>query len=158
MDKKRVYSFLEVKQKIEQWCAYRDRCHKEVYDKLRGYGLDDEDTNALIAHLITYQFLDEQRFTESYVSGKYRIKKWGKLKIMAHLRQKDIPKRLIDTALLTIDEDEYRDNLVILATKKWKEKKGKSFERKVKVQRYLASKGYEFEMIHEVLSDLENQQ
>ena len=158
MDKKQDYSFLEVKHKIEQWCAYRDRCHKEVYEKLRKYGLDDEDTNALISHLIEYKFLDEQRFANSYVSGKYRLKKWGKRKISMHLKQKDIPKRIIDSALSTIDEEVYYQNLETLAERKWREKKGTSFEKKVKTQRFLAGKGYDFDLIHEVLEDLENQQ
>ena len=146
------YSFLEAKQKIEAWCAYQDRCHKEVYNKLRTYGLDDEDTNALISHLIEYQFLDEQRFAESFVSGKYRIKKWGRNKIKAHLKQKSIPQVCIDDALKTIDDDLYMKNLKGLAERKWKEKKGSSFEKKVKVQQFLSSRGYEFDLIHDVLN------
>src|SRR5690554_902366 len=152
------YSFLEAKHKIEAWCAYQDRCHSEVYQKLRNYGLDDKDTNALIAHLIEYDFLNEQRFANSFVSGKYRIKKWGRNKIIAHLKQKNIPERCIDHALKEIDPEEYLNHLETLAKKKWKEKKGTSFEIKVKVQHYLASKGYEFELIYTVLENLEQQE
>lgn len=154
-DKK--YSFLEAKHKIEAWCAYRDRCHSEVYKKLRDYGLDDEDTNALLAHLIEYRFLDEQRFANSFVSGKHRFKKWGKIKITAHLKQKQIPARCITEALEEINEEEYLEVLQELALQKWREKKGTSFEIKVKVQRYLAGKGYETELIYNVLDDIENQ-
>jgi regulatory protein len=146
------YSFLEAKQKIEAWCTYQDRCHKEVYNKLRDYGLDDEDTNALISHLIEYQFLDEQRFAESFVSGKYRIKKWGRNKIKAHLIQKNVPKVCIVKALETIDDELYMDNLKGIADRKWREKKGSEFEKKVKVQRFLSSRGYEFDLIHDVLN------
>ena len=151
------YSFLEAKQKIEAWCAYQDRCHSEVYKKLRDYGIDDEDTNALISHLISYQFLDEQRFADSFVSGKYRIKKWGRNKIISHLKQKHVSNRCIDDAIKTIDEEVYLEHLEKLAEKKWQEKKGTDFEIKVKVQRYLTSKGYEFELIYNVLEDIENQ-
>lgn len=158
MNQERQYSFLEVKHKIEHWCAYRDRCHKEVYEKLRKYGLDDEDTNALISHLIEYQFLDEQRFADSFVSGKYKIKKWGKTKITAHLKQKAIPATCIRDALKTIDEEQYLENLKKLAEGKWNEKKGSSFEKKVKVQRFLAGRGYDFDLIHNILEDLENKQ
>lgn len=158
MSPEKQYSFLEVKHKIEHWCAYRDRCHKEVTDKLRNYGLDSEDTNALISHLIEYKFLDEQRYADSFVSGKYRIKKWGRQKISAHLKQKAIPNKIIQSALSTIEQNIYFDNLSSLAIKKWEEKKGSSFERKVKVQRFLAGKGYEFDLIHNVLEDLENEQ
>jgi regulatory protein len=151
------YSFLEAKHKIEAWCAYQDRCHSEVYKKLRDYGIDDEDTNALISHLIEYNFLDEQRFADSFVSGKHRIKKWGRNKIMAHLKQKHVSKRCIDEALETIDQEEYLNHLTQLATRKWQEKKGNHFEIKIKVQRYLTNKGYEFELIYNVLEDLENE-
>src|SRR5690554_2995744 len=128
------YSFLEAKQKIEAWCAYRDRCHHEVYNKLRDYGLDDEDTNALLSHLIEFQFLNEQRFADSFVSGKHRIKKWGRNKIIAHLKQKRIPARCIQEALKEINHEEYLKVMYSLASQKWKEKKGTDFEIKVKVQ------------------------
>ncbi|PKR79914.1 RecX family transcriptional regulator [Brumimicrobium salinarum] len=158
MEGNKKYSFLEAKHKIEAWCAYQDRCHSEVYKKLRNYGLDDEDTNALISHLISYQFLDEQRFAESFVSGKHRIKKWGRNKIVAHLKQKGIPQYCINKGLETIDKEEYFESLVHIAERKWAEKKGTTFEKKVKTQRYLANKGYEFDLIYSVLSDLENQE
>ncbi|RFC55380.1 regulatory protein RecX [Brumimicrobium aurantiacum] len=156
MKEEEKLSFLEAKQKIEAWCAYRDRCHHEVYQKLRDYGIDDEDTNALLSHLIEYRFLDEQRFAESFVSGKHRIKKWGRNKIIAHLKQKRIPSRIIQTALKEIDPEEYNKILYQLALSKWKSKKGKNFEIKIKVQRYLVSKGYEFELIYNALEDVEN--
>ena len=157
MDQKDKYSFLEAKHKIEAWCAYRDRCHHEVYNKLRDYGIDDEDTNALLSHLIEYKFLDEQRFADSFVSGKHRIKKWGRNKIIAHLKQKRITPRIIQEALKEIDQEEYLETLHSLTIAKWKSKKGSDFEIKIKVQRYLASKGYEFDLIYNVLDDIENE-
>ena len=155
MKEEKKYSFLEAKNKIEAWCAYQDRSHSDVYKKLRDYGLDDKDTNALISHLIEYSFLNEQRFAYSFVSGKFRIKKWGRNKIIAHLNQKNVPKLIIDSAIKNIDEAEYKATLSYLAKRKWEEKKGTPFEIKVKVQRYLASKGYEFELIYNALDDLE---
>lgn len=151
------YTFLQAKQKIEAWCAYQDRCHYEVYNKLKDFELDDEDTNALISHLIEYSFLNEQRFADSYVSGKFRIKKWGRNKITAHLKQKRVPQKCIDDALKTIDESDYQQQLYKLASKKWKEKKGTVFEIKVKTQRFLSSKGYEYELIYNVLDVLEGE-
>ncbi|MDX1652168.1 MAG: regulatory protein RecX [Brumimicrobium sp.] len=151
------YTFLEAKQKIEAWCAYRDRCHSEVSQKLREMGLDGEDTNALISHLIEYRFVDEQRFADSFVSGKYRIKRWGKHKILAHLRQKHVPEPCINAALKQIDDDEYMSNLYNLASKKWKEKRGTSFEKKAKVQQFLSSKGYEFDLILDVIKSVESE-
>jgi len=155
MSDERKYSFLEVKQKIEAWCAYRDRCHSEVNKKLRDYGLDGEDTNALLAHLISYKFLDEQRFADSFTSGKFRINKWGRIKIQNHLKSKFVPDRCIKDAMNQINEEEYQQTLEGLATRKWKEKKGTSFEKKVKTQRFLSNRGFEFDLIHPVLEGLE---
>lgn len=155
MNKQNKISFLDAKNKIEAWCAYRDRCHSEVYKKLKDFGLDDEDTNALIAHLIEYDFLNEQRFADSFVSGRVRIKKWGKNKIIAHLKQKNIPKVCIESALKTINEEEYLHHLESLAQKKWEASKGTPFEKKVKTQRYLISKGYEYDLVYETLDALE---
>ena len=158
MEKGNKTSFLEAKNKIEAWCAYRDRCHSEVFQKLRDYGLDDEDANALVSHLIEYEFLNEQRFADSYVSGRVRIKKWGRNKIIANLKQKQVPKVCIDSALKTIDEEEYLNHLQGLAERKWKEKTGNTFERKVKTQTFLAGKGYEYDLIYKVLEDIESNQ
>lgn len=149
-------SFLEAKQKIEAWCAYQDRCHYDVSMKLRDYGLDGEDANALLSHLIEFNFLDEQRFAESFVSGKHRIKKWGRNKIIAHLKQKHVTQQCITYGLKEINEEEYLAILKDLAQRKWREKKGNNFEKKVKVQRYLVGKGYEFDLIYPVLEDLDN--
>lgn len=145
------YTFLEVKHKIEAWCAYRERCHHEVSKKLQSFGLDLEDTEALIAHLIQERFLDEQRFADAFASGKHRMKKWGRQKIKQQLKSKFVPERCINDALKTIDADEYFQNLTSLVTKKWNEKPGDSFEKKQKVFRFLYQKGYETDLIEEAL-------
>ena len=74
--------------KIESWCAYQDRCTFEVVNKLTSFGLDESQISSLIIHLTETQFLNELRFTESFISGKIRIKKWGKIKIRMALHQK----------------------------------------------------------------------
>lgn len=145
------YSFLEAKQKIEAWCAYRERCHYEVAKKLQSFGVDQEDSEALIAHLIQERFVDEQRFADAFASGKHRIKKWGRQKIKQHLKAKFVPQRCIEDALKSIDSEEYLQNLITLVSKKWKEKPGDSFEKKQKVFRFLYQKGYETDLIEEAL-------
>ncbi|MFA5575262.1 MAG: regulatory protein RecX [Brumimicrobium sp.] len=154
MKKGKINSFLEAKQKIEAWCAYQERCHSDVYKKLMDLGVDNEDANVLISHLIQYNFLNEQRYADSYVSGKFNIKKWGKRKIYIHLKQKNIPQKCIDSALKNINDDEYLSQLKILAKKKWNERKGTDFEKKIKTQRFLLGKGYEHELIYEVLASI----
>ena len=149
-----TYSFLEAKQKIEAWCAYQERAQSEVVKKLREYGLDTQDTYALISDLITNNFLNEQRFASAFTSGKVRIKRWGRKKICNQLLQKHVAKIIIQEAFNEIDLDIYQENLTFLAQRKFTETKGTLFERKVKTARFLAGKGYEFDLIQDVLEHL----
>lgn len=149
-----TYSFLEAKQKIEAWCAYQERAQSEVEKKLREYGLDTEDTYALISDLITNNFLNEQRFASAFTSGKVRIKRWGRKKIYNQLLQKHVAKIIIQEAFNEIDLDIYQENLTHLAQRKFTETKGTLFERKVKTARFLTGKGYEFDLIQDVLEHL----
>ena len=149
-----TYSFLEAKQKIEAWCAYQERAQSEVEKKLREYGLDTEDTYALTSDFIINNFLNEQRFASAFTSGKVRIKRWGRKKIYNQLLQKHVAKIIIQEAFNEIDLDIYQENLTYLAQRKFTETKGTLFERKVKTARFLAGKGYEFDLIQDVLEHL----
>jgi regulatory protein len=147
-----TYSFLEAKQKIESWCAYQERAHAEVLDKLKSFGLDQEDANALLADLIQNNFVNERRFCEAFVSGKINIKRWGRRKIYVELLRKQVPKILIQEVFSEIDDTVYLGNLHHLAQRKYAEAKGTAFEKKAKTWRFLESKGYETDLIAEVLA------
>lgn len=148
-------SFLEAKAKLEWYCAYQERCMQEVEKKLADWGFYGEQTDNLIADLIVNNFLNEERYASAYVSGKVRIKKWGRIKIKLNLKQKKISEYSTKKAFKEIDEDEYLENINTLATKKFEIVKGKNkWDKKAKVQRFLISKGYENELIYEVLNEL----
>jgi regulatory protein len=149
-----TYSFLEAKQKIEAWCAYQERAQAEVLDKLKSFGLDTEDAQALLADLIQHNFVNERRFCEAFVSGKTKIKRWGRRKIHMELLRKQIPKAMIQEVFAEMDEELYLGNLHHLAQRKYAEAKGNVFEKKTKTWRFLASKGYESELISEVLDSM----
>ena len=150
------YSFLEAKARLEALCAVQERCSFELQKKMNSWGIMQEDSDALLAHLITNNFLDEQRFAVAFVSGKVTIKKWGKVKIKRHLQQKFISDYSINYALNTIDDAVYSNHLSSLATKKFNilEKEKDSFKRKGKVYQYLLSKGYESDRIRSVIDIL----
>lgn len=151
-----TYSFLQAKAKIEAYCAYQERCQYEVDQKLLAWKIPAEQRNQLIAHLITHRFLDEERFAEAYVSGKFRIKRWGKIKIKQHLKQKQVSAYSIDKALTSIDPDAYLETAISLANKKFADrKKGETdWQIKAKVGRFLASKGFESGVIQVALDEL----
>lgn len=144
------YSFLEAKSKLEALCAYQERCQFEMDQKLISWNFFPEQRDQLIADLIANNFINEQRFAEAFVSGKFRIKKWGKIKIKSHLKLKHISTYSIEKGLKEIDLDEYWSTLVSLASKKRIElelKKGTIWDQKSKVFRFLQSKGYEADLI-----------
>ena len=142
------YSFLEAKAKLEALCAYQERCQFELDQKLISWGFNEEDRNALIADLITNRFLNEERFAIAYVSGKFRIKRWGKLKIRMHLKQKRISEHSIKTAFAQIDPDEYWDAIRHLAERKLLDLKGSEdkWQKKAKIIRFLQSRGFEMDL------------
>ncbi len=153
-DKKltKTYSKDGAKPKLEKYCAYQERSHKQVFDKCRSYGLSESDSNEILVELIQSNFLNEERFVEAYVKGKFKIKSWGKQKISQGLKLAGINQKLISLSIQEIKFEDYIKTIQRLAEKKMKTlKEGTDFEKKIKVQRYLLSKGYKYDEISEAL-------
>lgn len=143
--------------KAEHYCAYQERSQQEIRDKLYEWGLWSNDVEELISELIQTNFLNEERFTQAYVSGKFNIKHWGKIKIKQGLKLKRVPDKMIQRALNSIDQDEYLKTILSLAQKKAPLIKEKdAFKRQYKLVSYLMGKGFERDVIILVLktSDL----
>jgi len=138
--------------KAESWCAYQERSQQEVRNKLYEYGLHQTEVEDLISELITTNFINEERFAMAYASGKVNIKKWGKIKVKQGLKLKKVPDRLIQKALNSIDGDKYVANLLATAEKKSAVLTEKEpYKKKFKLITYLLSKGYELDIINDVL-------
>lgn len=139
--------------KAENYCAYQERSQQEVRDKLYGYGLKSADVEDLIAELIQNNFLNEERFAIAYCLGKFRMKHWGKLKIRQGLKAKQVSPKIIESALRSIDPDEYIDILRILLEKKGRSVKEPNLaKKKLKLVQYAASKGFEKDLIFDLLN------
>lgn len=145
---------MQAKKRAESFCAYQERAQQEVRDKLYNWGLYQTDVENIISELITENFLSEERFAHAYVSGKFKIKQWGKVKIENGLRLKRIPPRLTQEALATIDFDEYMDTLQQVIKKKSRLlKESHPYKRKMKLAQYAASRGFESSLIFEILNN-----
>ena len=140
--------------KAESYCAYQERSQQEVRNKLYDWGLWKDDVENVISELIQNNFLNEERFANAYVSGKFNIKKWGKIKIKQGLKLKKVPDKMITKALNTIDYDEYLKVILAAAEKKAAVLTEKDkYKRKYKLMTYLLGKGFESNLISEVLND-----
>lgn len=151
MLKKRL-SLSEAIPKARTFCNYRDRCHKELRDKLYDMGLWTRDVDAVITQMIEENLLNEERYARSYVRGHFYNKKWGKQRIEMELRMRQIHVHLIRSAMDEIDEEDYQQAIAKLIDKKLAQVDGKEFEKKQKVSRYLAQKGYRYGEFSEALS------
>ena len=114
----KTYTVEEAKRKLEKYCAYQDRCHQEVRNKLYEMRMIPEAADEIIYHLLQHKFLDEERSARSFARGKFRHKKWGKNRIKQELKQREIGTYLINKALTEIPENEYRNTFDKLAKKR----------------------------------------
>lgn len=138
--------------KIYGFCSYQERSQQEVREKLKGFGLNDDKIDELIAQLIGENFLNEERFAKQYAGGKFRIKHWGKRKIEASLKQKEISSNLINIALKEIPDEAYVKTLTQLIVKRNEMETGEDlFQRKGKIAQHIIGKGYEPELVWEIL-------
>ncbi len=139
-------------QKIRQFCAYQERNHHEVKEKLYSFGLYKDQVEALISKLIEENFLNEERYAIAYAGGKFRMKDWGKNKIKYGLKQQQVSDYCIKKALKLIDEEEYEQKLKKLFNIKEKTLKSEKniFVKRKKIQQYLMQKGYEPSRISEL--------
>lgn len=142
-------------QKAKHYCAYQERCHSEVKEKLYSFGLRKTDVEQLLTQLIDEDYLNEERFAVQFAGGKFRMKQWGRVKIKYELKQKGVSEYCIKKALKEIDEEAYLKTLRKLFDEKMKTLRSETnqFIRKRKLQDYLLQKGYETASIQQLLSN-----
>ncbi len=152
--KKKNFTPKQASLKAEMYCVYQERCQQEVRDKLYEWGLYSNDVENIIANLITDNFLNEERFAIAFAGGKFRIKKWGRVKIKIELRKRKISDYCIKKAIQEIDDKAYIKTLSDIITKKLKEiAKGKQHIRNYKAAQYAISRGFEGDLVWEVLKE-----
>jgi regulatory protein len=153
---KQYFSKEEALQKAKQYCAYQERCHSEVKEKLYSFGMNKKEVDELLSELISDNYLNEERFAILYAGGKFRIKQWGKVKIKYSLKQKQISEYCIKKALAAIDERDYTKTLEKLFEQKLKTLKAEKniFTKKRKLQDHLMQKGFETSVISKLISTI----
>lgn len=138
----------EAKNKVLRYCAYQERSHKEVRNKLYEFGLHTAAVNEMISWLISEGFVNEERYAKSFAGGKFRMKKWGRLKIIRELERHDLTSNCIKIGLKEINEEDYLDALrEIIAKKQDLVEQPNLFARRDKIARYAIQKGYEPDLV-----------
>ena len=144
----------QVLDKMAKYCAYQERCVKDVTDKLKSFDLSQKDKDEILSYLLDNRFVNDERFAKCFVKGKIHQSGWGLNKIRFHLMQKGIAKELIDAALQGTDEDSYRQRLIeVLASKAKTVKAENDFEKKRKLAAYALQRGFEASLVWEVLKE-----
>ncbi len=155
MKNEKTYTVDEATKLMENFCAYQERCHKEIEQKLYDLHMIPEAKEKIILHLLQHNFLNEERFSKAFARGKFSIKNWGRVRIVNELKFRNISPYNIKTALKEIDESDYLKTIKNVAEKKWALiNEPNSFKKRSKLVSYLSSKGYESEIIYEVMNGL----
>lgn len=152
MQKKRLGKE-EALQKLRHYCAYQDRSHREVKEKLYSYGLNKQEVEESISLLIEDDYLNEERYAQSFARGHFRSKQWGRVKIGYELKIKGVSAYCIQKGLKEIDEEEYEKTLKELIAKKAETlpKTEKTYIIRQKIAAFVMQKGFEGPLIQKHL-------
>ena len=152
---KKTYTIQEATKKLEHYCAYQERCHQEVQRKLEAMHMIPEAINVIIIHLLEHNFLNEERFAKTFVSGKFKIKHWGRRRLIFELKSKNVSKYNINEALKAISEEEYLEVFNNLAKKRNQAiKETNKLKKKKQLIDYLLYRGWESHLVYEKANDL----
>lgn len=153
--KKKSFTVDEIKRKLENYCVYQDRCHKEIEQKIREFNLIPEARELILLSLMKDNFLNEERFSKSFARGKFRIKSWGKQRIVRELKFRDISAYNIKTALKEINEGDYLETIYrITENRNQVISESNIFKRKKKLIDFLIRKGFENDLIYKTVNDI----
>lgn len=157
---KKYLSKADALKRMQRYCAYQDRCHAEVRSKLIELGVYGDTLEEIMAELIIDRFLDEERFARSYVRGKFRLKKWGRVRIKQELKLRKISAYCLRKGLEEIDEEEYRATLREIIIKKLLDYRRKydDFQSGRKAALYAQNRGYESALIWPMLREIQEEQ
>ena len=151
----KTYTVDEARQKLQNYCSYQERSHQEVQQKLAEMRMIPEAIDQIIGHLLEHNFLNEERFAKTYVSGKFRIKKWGRRRLTLELKKKGVGKFNINQALNEINDVEYIETFNALAEKRITYiKEINKLKKKKKLEDYLLYRGWESHLVYEKVNHL----
>jgi len=152
-----VYTVKQAVEKAMKYCAYQERCQSEVRYKLKEYQITSDEREEVIMELIQQNFLNEERFSKAFARGKFRMKHWGKKKIVLALKQKQITSANINIGLQEIENKDYTEVLNQLIEKTWDKNQGiQNYKRAAKTAQYIIGRGFEPNLVWDELKQYTN--
>lgn len=153
--KSKNFTIKEIEFKLKQYCSYQDRCHNEVENKLSKFNLISQAKDQILFNLINEDYLNETRFCKSFVRGKFKIKNWGKRRIIQELKSRKISEFNIKKGLSEINEFDYQEKFENLFNKKLSSLENlNSIDKKKKIFSYLQYRGWETNLIYEKINQI----
>jgi regulatory protein len=144
----------EARKKIYHYCAYQERCHSEVKNKLYSLGVSSDEVDEIMTHLIAEGYLSEERFAIAFAGGKFRLKGWGKIKIIQALESKGLTQNCINAGLKEINDDDYLNAIESLLMKKTSQlSEPNLFIKRDRLANYLIQKGFEPELVWPIVKE-----
>ena len=155
MQSKKTYTVQESTRKLEHYCAYQERCHQEVRQKLMDMHMIPEAIDVIIVHLLEHNFLNEERFAKTFVRGKFKFKAWGRRRLTFELKKKNVSKVNINQALATITEEDYTDYFNDLAEKRVNLiQESNVYKKRKKFIDYFLYRGWESFLVYDKANEL----
>lgn len=141
--------------KAASYCAYQERTQDEVRQRLKDWNVWGDEAEEIISELIQENFLNEERFAKTFAGSKFRVKKWGRRKIMFELKKRKLSDYCIKAGMSEIDDEDYYETLKTLIEKKKHDYRGEENEYKLnqKIAQFAVGKGYENTLIWEILRE-----
>lgn len=145
----------EAYKKMAALCSRSEQCTPDIRKKLTTFGLNEDETEEVLENLKGEKFIDDNRYSKAYVTEKFRINKWGRIKIRYQLKAKGLDEQTIQTGLDSLDEEKYKAALLkTMKEKARKVKKKNKFEKMGQIIRFAQSRGYEPELIHRFMNEV----
>lgn len=155
MERRTSYTIDEALIRLQKYCAYQERCHQEVRQKLRDMGMIPEAIDHIIGQLLEHNYLNEERFARAYVRGKFVMKKWGKQRLISELKRRQISKYNINQGLTEISDINYIETFTNLAEKRLQSiSERNKYRRRKKLADYLLYRGWESYLVYEKVKEL----
>ena len=149
------YDIKNLIEQLKSYCAIQERCSNDIVTKMKSWQITNKNQNKILEILIQEDFINDKRYSKSFCRGKFRIKKWGKIKIVNELKRKNINPTTIISSLNEISDMDYSKELDIQFNKKKQSITTLNYyEKKKKIANYLIGKGYESNLVWEKLREL----